>query len=213
MAVAYLVLGVAFGTAWVGAGQDWFWAPVVSAMMCAGAAQFALVGLLANHGTPGEIIGTCLAVNLRHLLYGGVRRYIGALSRVERLYVAAVLTDETYALIVTGAKHDSRLAQRCAVLPVAVANHVAWCLGGCLGAVGASGFGLSSDCAGALLTVVLLTIGVELVRGLGWWLLGLCTISYAGAVLMTRGYALTLSLAMSCCGVVLVHAVQRSPRA
>lgn len=95
----YMAIGIAFGLVLVDAGYDWWFAPLMSIIVYAGAAQFIAIGLFAA-GTPlFAIIITELLVNIRHIVYG-----LSLITRFQNCgkwkpYLVFALTDETYSLL------------------------------------------------------------------------------------------------------------------
>ena len=70
-----------------------------SVIVFAGAAQFATVGLLKDGATPIEIAVSVLLINLRHaLMAASLRPFFTGTSVAQRLGLAYVLTDETFAM-------------------------------------------------------------------------------------------------------------------
>lgn len=95
----YIAIGIPFGIMLVKAGYPWWFAPVMSITMYAGAGQYIAVGLFAAGASFSEIAIAELMVNIRHIVYG--------LSLIEKFkntgkwkpYLVFALTDETYALM------------------------------------------------------------------------------------------------------------------
>lgn len=131
VAMGYVPLGAAYGLILVNAGLDWYWAPVSSVVVFAGAMQFLSVALLAAGAPLTEIATTTLVINFRHVFYG----LSFPLGRVEgplrRLYSVFALTDETYSLV--AAKQGEELSGR-RILLIQVFSHAWWVLGSTLGA-------------------------------------------------------------------------------
>jgi predicted branched-subunit amino acid permease len=73
---------------------------LVSAVVYAGASQFALVSLLAIGASPVSVIGAVAAMNLRHLFYGPalLSRLPRGGRRLPRSLLAFGMTDEVFAL-------------------------------------------------------------------------------------------------------------------
>jgi 4-azaleucine resistance transporter AzlC len=91
------VFGVAFGVLAVQAGLAPWMAVLASVVVVSGAAQFALVGLLA--AGPGPILVATTGLALRHLpMSAKLADLIGDRSMRTRVGLAWVLTDETFGL-------------------------------------------------------------------------------------------------------------------
>jgi predicted branched-subunit amino acid permease len=96
------VFGVAFGVLAVRAGLSPWLAVVASVVIVSGAAQFALVGLLAAGPAPVLVATTGLA--LRHLpMSAKLADLIGDRRPLTRVGLAWVLTDETFGLTLRAA--------------------------------------------------------------------------------------------------------------
>jgi predicted branched-subunit amino acid permease len=91
------MFGVAFGVLAVQAGLAPWLAVVSSLVIVSGAAQFALVGLLA--GGPGPVLVATTGLALRHLpMSAKLADLVGERSLGTRVRLAWVLTDETFGL-------------------------------------------------------------------------------------------------------------------
>ena len=91
------VFGVAFGVLAVQAGLAPWLAVLASVLVVSGAAQFALVGLLA--AGPGPVLVATTGLALRHLpMSAKLADLIGNRSLRTRVGLAWVLTDETFGL-------------------------------------------------------------------------------------------------------------------
>lgn len=134
VAMGYVPLGTAYGLLLVGAGIDWYWAPLSSLIVFAGALQFLSVSLLAAGAPLLEVATATLVINFRHVFYG-LSFPVGRLeSFLQRCYGVFALTDETYSLV--AAKQDGELAGRRVHL-IQVFSHLWWVLGSTLGAAAA----------------------------------------------------------------------------
>ncbi len=100
LAPAVALFGVAFGALAVEAGLARWLAVLASLIVVSGAAQFALVGLLASGAAPVLVATTGLA--LRHVPMGArLGGMIGPRSTGVRAALAWVLVDETFGLTIT----------------------------------------------------------------------------------------------------------------
>jgi predicted branched-subunit amino acid permease len=101
--LAVAVFGVAYGVIAVQAGLAAWLAVVSSIVIVSGAAQFALVGLLA--GGPGPVLVATTGLALRHLpMSAKLADLIGDQSLRTRVRLAWVLTDETFGLTLRAAQ-------------------------------------------------------------------------------------------------------------
>lgn len=91
--------GVIYAVSAVAGGLSPVQTQAMSLLVFAGAAQFTAAGLFAAGATPLTIIITTLIVNARHLLMAAsLVPYLRRTGPLQRLLLAAQLTDETYAL-------------------------------------------------------------------------------------------------------------------
>ncbi|MGE4280365.1 MAG: AzlC family ABC transporter permease [Magnetospirillum sp.] len=98
--LGYFPIAVSFGLLAAANGLDPLQSLLVSALVYAGASQFALVSLLAAAASPLSVVGAVAAMNLRHLFYGPAllpRLSCGG-PKLPRPLIAFGLTDEVFAL-------------------------------------------------------------------------------------------------------------------
>ncbi len=130
----YISIGFAFGFLLVKSGIEWYWAPVMSLIIFAGAGQYMAIGLLNQNKSIIEMGLAILLINARHMVYG-----FSLLDRYEpfkrfKAYMIFGLTDETYALITTvkpPPEADPEFFDFC----ITALNHSYWIFGGILGAL------------------------------------------------------------------------------
>ena len=100
MSSAVGVIGVTFGVFADAAGFDLDQILVMSALACAGAAQFVVVGVIDSGGTEIAAVGSALLLIARYALYGPVvRRYLPS-SLMGRLVAAQFVIDQSTAMAV-----------------------------------------------------------------------------------------------------------------
>jgi branched chain amino acid efflux pump len=132
VAAAIGVMGVVYGAVAepvLGAGLT-----VASSVAAfSGAAQFAMVGLLASGGSAGAVLASVIPLALRHVPLGAILRPRLRSGRAGRMLVSLFLTDETVGLALTRRPP----AERTVVLSGAVA-YAAWVAGTVAGVAGAS---------------------------------------------------------------------------
>lgn len=130
----YISIGIAYGFLLVKTGFAWYWAPVMSIVIFAGAAQFLALGLLASGTPPLQMALAVFLLNARHMVYGFslLDRY----SRFRRwkLYLIFGLTDETYALLTTIDPPEGVDPERFDGA-VTLLNQIWWTTGSTLGAL------------------------------------------------------------------------------
>ncbi len=135
----YIPLGVSFGFIFAKSLGAWYLAPVMSLMVFAGAAQFIAVTLMAEHATLWQILLATFMVNLRHIFYG--LSFLGQFPDrfFIKTYMIFGLTDESYSLLTTVNRYDSKLFD---FLVIAI-SHSYWIIGSIIGAL--IGYRLSID--------------------------------------------------------------------
>lgn len=129
----YLAIGIPFGLMIVNAGYPVWVAPVMSAIMYAGAGQYIAVGLFAAGASLGTIALTELLVNIRHVVYG-----LSLITRFKNVgkwkpYLIFALTDETYSILTScevpaGADRGNYYGT------IALLDQVYWVVGSIIGA-------------------------------------------------------------------------------
>jgi predicted branched-subunit amino acid permease len=73
----------------------------MSALVLAGAAQFAAVGLWAQGVSWPAIVGLTALINMRNVIYGvAIAPWLAGFPRIHRAAMAHILADETFALAV-----------------------------------------------------------------------------------------------------------------
>src|ERR1700691_5509121 len=116
-------------------------AVVLSAVMCTGASQFALVGVLAAGGSLLAGMSAALLLGLRNAFYGVPVTRIVRPRGVARIWTAHVVVDESTAMAV--AQPDAR-AGRYAFWATGGTLYVLWTLGTLAGALIGSGISTSA---------------------------------------------------------------------
>ena len=113
--LGYFPIAISFGLLAAGNGLSPLHALLVSAVVYAGASQFALVSLLAAGAAPLSVVGVVAAMNLRHLFYGPalLSRLPTGGRRLPRPLLAFGMTDEVFALASArlGSDHDRRCGE------------------------------------------------------------------------------------------------------
>ncbi len=132
--MGYVVLGFAFGLLLVSMDFEWYFAPLMSLFIYAGALQFVGINFFSIKAGFVDIAIASWFINLRQSFYG--------LSVIERFkntkelkpYLIFGLTDETYALI-TSIKEDENLNKKWYYFFLTALNQSYWVLGTTLGAI------------------------------------------------------------------------------
>ena len=162
--VTAIVVGIAFGLTARQGGLGVVEAIGTSLIVFAGAAQFVMVDLVRT-GTPVPLIVlTVLLLNARHLLMAAaIRPFVAAASPLQRLGLAYLLTDETFAMAIGWFRRGHRDLAYYAVFGTAL--WCSWNTGTLLGAVFGAGIEdpqrLGIDFAITAVFVAIVAIGVR----------------------------------------------------
>ena len=177
--MGYLPLGAVFGVLWVDAALTWYWAPLMSMLVYAGALQYLAVGMLAAGIGWLDLAVASLLVNFRHLFYGLSLYHLLPKGRLGRPYFIFGITDETYSLLsASGQVKDSKTA-----LQIVALNQGYWILGTLIGMVLARGLPPGLQGLDFALTALFTVLAVEQIRAKKDWyavLLGLVAAAVAG---------------------------------
>jgi 4-azaleucine resistance transporter AzlC len=135
--LGYLPVAIAFGISATGVGMSTPESVLFSALIFAGASQFALLSLLAA-GTPLGVASTAaLALNLRHILYGPlVAQRLGRVKLARAAPLAFGLTDEVFATALAQLEKVSADARAPWLLGLEAGAYLSWVGGTLLGAAG-----------------------------------------------------------------------------
>ncbi|PSJ44079.1 branched-chain amino acid transporter AzlC [Zobellella endophytica] len=177
--MGYLPLGAVFGVLWVDAGLSWYWAPLMSVLVYAGALQYLAVGMLAAGIGWIDLAVAALLVNFRHLFYGLSLYHLLPKGALGRQYFIFGITDETYSLLsASGQVKDSKTA-----LLVTLFNQGYWVLGTLAGILLARGLPPGLQGLDFALTALFTVLAVEQIRAKKDWgavALGLLAAAVAG---------------------------------
>ena len=98
MGLTYIPVAFSLGLLAVQAGLSPWIAALMSAIVFAGASQFAAVAMLHSATAPLQIVIATLFINLRHIVFNlALIPKLGIRSTVARALVAAIMTDEGFA--------------------------------------------------------------------------------------------------------------------
>lgn len=190
--MGYLPLGAVFGVLWIDAGLSWYWAPLMSIVVYAGALQYLAVGMLSAGIGWLDLAVASLLVNFRHLFYGLSLYHLLPKGVLGRPYFIFGITDETYSLLsAPGQVNDSKTA-----LQVVLFNQAYWVLGTLAGMVLARGLPPGLQGLDFALTALFTVLAVEQIRARRDWgavLLGLVAAAVAG-ILVSDYFLLAASM-------------------
>lgn len=130
--VVYVSLGIAYGILMEANGYNFVWSLCTSLFVFAGAAQYALVGLLVSAVSPISVFFVIVIINARHLFYG-----LSMLKRYEKTgwlkwYLMLGLTDETFGVLQPLDEADMESPNRY-YLYTTLLHHSYWVIGSVLG--------------------------------------------------------------------------------
>jgi len=103
----YLFLGMAFGLLMNKAGFSLIWSFLMSAIVFAGALQFAGIGLLSAAFDPLSALLLTILVNIRHIFYGVsmLEKYKG--SGNKKFFMIFMMADEAFSINAAASLDDS----------------------------------------------------------------------------------------------------------
>lgn len=132
---AYFPLGLVFGVLFTHANFLWYLAPLMSAVLYAGAVQFVALGMMINHSEISAILLATLFVAVRNSFYGlSVNQRFQQAPIWLRLFLIFGLVDATYAIFNTRPprpqENDLKFCFYTTLLP-----YVYWVLGTFTGAL------------------------------------------------------------------------------
>ena len=130
----YVSIGFAYGFLLVKSGLEWYWAPVMSIIIFAGAAQFMAISLITQNKSLLEMGIAIFLLNARHMVYGfSVLDRFSSFKQFKK-YLIFGLTDETYALLTTIDPPEEADPERFDFW-ITLLNQSYWTAGGILGAL------------------------------------------------------------------------------
>ena len=155
----YVVLGIGFGILLRNAGYGVLWSFAMGAFIYAGSMQYVGVGLLAGGASVLTTALTTFMVNARHLFYSisMIDRYKGA-GRYKP-YLIFALTDETYALVCSGAPEGTD--EKTYYLLVSAMDQCWWVTGSVLGSLIGSALTINTRGIDFAMTALFVTIFTE----------------------------------------------------
>ncbi|MDC7126555.1 MAG: AzlC family ABC transporter permease [Spirochaetales bacterium] len=171
----YITIGFAYGFLLVKSGLNWYWAPVMSIFIFAGAAQFMAINLI-NQGKGFVEMGLAIfLLNARHMVYGfSVLERFAPFKRFKN-YLIFGLTDETYALLTTVEAPEGTDPELFDFLITAF-DQIYWLIGSTLGAVFGSLISWNAEGLDFALTALFVVLLIEQIKTLkrpGPFILGL----------------------------------------
>lgn len=131
----YIPLGMAFGVLFATQLDfDWWYAPLMSLFIYAGAAQMLAVSLLATTMDIFSVFIAIFVINSRHIFYGMSLLEAFAGSGWRKVYLIFALTDETYSLLTSRNRTSNKAKEIQTDFYISLLNQFYWILGSGLGA-------------------------------------------------------------------------------
>lgn len=126
----YFFLGIVYGLVFTQNGHPWYFAPLFSAFVYAGAMQFLALTVLLAGGSLFTLSLALIPLGIRNIIYG-----MTLLERFKdynpwlRAYLAHGLVDATYSILITGPRFEDRMKEIRYVTTLTVIIHLSWVLG------------------------------------------------------------------------------------
>ncbi|XRO76141.1 AzlC family ABC transporter permease [Methanocaldococcus sp. 10A] len=127
IAIGYLPIAITFGVSAMALGFSKVEVFLISALIFAGASQFALISLLPYSVI--DAVSVALILNLRHIIYSYI---ISQKFELKKLFITAFgLTDEVFATSIASEEMDEKY-----ILGLEVGSYLSWILGTLVGIFG-----------------------------------------------------------------------------
>lgn len=137
--LGYIPVAIAFGIYSRGTGLGVLDSIIISALIFAGASQFAMVSLLASGVASGGASIAALVLNLRHLLYGPlIAPFLKGASTSRIAQLAFGLTDEVFAAAYSQLEKIPEEERASWLSGLEIGAYLSWISGTLLGAAGGS---------------------------------------------------------------------------
>jgi 4-azaleucine resistance transporter AzlC len=127
----YVPIGLVYGVVCTQQGLPWYYAPLFSTFVLAGAMQFLALSILAAGGSVAAVALAIIPLGIRNIFYGlaMVKRY-RSFHPFLRLYLAHGLVDATYSLLNTGRPEEQ---EKRYITALTALIHAYWVIGSLMG--------------------------------------------------------------------------------
>lgn len=159
--IGLVPLGIALGVLVVQQGLNPWWAMVFTSLIYAGSLEFIAVGMVAAMTPLPYIALTALLVNFRHVFYALSFPLDRVKGRLARSYSMFALTDEAYAMTVTG---DRKSMSGRVIVYSQLYLHAYWIGGAMLGATAAQWIPENIVGLDFALTALFVVLSIEAIR-------------------------------------------------
>ncbi|MCC5832782.1 MAG: AzlC family ABC transporter permease [Chlamydiales bacterium] len=132
----YFPLGIVYGVLFTQHGFPWYYAPLFSAFVYAGAMQFLALLILSAGGSLLTLALALIPLGIRNIFYGMTlfERYKNC-NPFLRIYLAHGLVDATYSILLTNPRDQDEKKDLRYIKLLTVIIHLSWILGTLLGTV------------------------------------------------------------------------------
>ena len=163
--ISYLLLGMGFGVLVRSVGRSTLVSLLMSFGIYAGAMQFAMVSLFAQHLAVLELVILAISINLRYLFYTiSLLNPLAEEPLWKKMLVTHFCSDETFSLYIT-AGEDGGMADADAMYHIGLLNCMYWLAGTLLGALLGSVLPINVEGIDFMMTVLFITAFIEQWKG------------------------------------------------
>lgn len=165
--LAYIPFGIAFGFLFQESGYAWYYAPIMSLVVYAGAIQFVAIVLIKTTPTLLSLFFATFPLAIRNSFYGLSLFDRYSYSPLIKGYMALGLVDSTYAILYNTQKYQG-VQDRIFCFALTAFNHFYWVLGTFLGALMGRNLGVIRGME-FMLTALTFQLAVELLEKSKSW--------------------------------------------
>jgi|GEM_PF-139032 len=203
IAMGYIPAAIAFGVLMRAADFPFWWGLALSVLLYSGAAQFAVIPMLAQAAHPFSMWLNLSIINMRHIFYA--LPLLQSLPRkgLVRAYCLFGLTDESFSTLMTLSKTE----QRRVFLPFIFFNQSSWVLGTVIGLLLGGELNELIPNLDFALTALFVILAYEQYHSHKQsWPIYLSLVAFALMHLLIADYALLLSICL-CAVIILLRAL------
>lgn len=165
--LAYFPFGIAFGLLFQECGYTWFYAPIMSFFVYAGAVQYVALLTLKNTSSLMVLFFATFPLALRNSFYGLSLLDRFSYSPLVKGYMAFGLVDSTYAILYNTQKYEGE-KDRLFCFALTCFNHIYWVIGTFLGAYIGKSLGVTRGME-FMLTALTFQLALELLEKKKSW--------------------------------------------
>lgn len=141
----YFPLGIIYGVLFTQNGFPWYYAPLFSIFVYAGAMQFLALTILAAGGSLLTLSLALIPLGIRNIFYGmTLFERFKCRNPFLKAYLAHGLVDATYSILITGPRYEDEKKDLRYITMLTVIIHLSWILGTLLGTAADALFTLPS---------------------------------------------------------------------